>query len=173
MALVNSALMAPPIGLGLPPKMAKFCHTSNIMLVGTQRRHALSLLYFNSSAAGRSVGWPGFTTVSISIDICLCLGYIPLAAGYPLAQGKYHDIFLITISMVELNRSYAKIFPTMITKEEERRISATAAISASATAFRVHRCHMPTSDTSPPPTRCCLRCHTTASWKWQRWLQLL
>ncbi len=32
MALVNSASMAPPIGL--PPKGAKLCHTSNILLVG-------------------------------------------------------------------------------------------------------------------------------------------
>jgi hypothetical protein len=30
--LVNSASSAPPIGL--PPKMAKFCHTYNILLVG-------------------------------------------------------------------------------------------------------------------------------------------
>ncbi len=39
---------APPIGL--PPKGVKFCHTSNILLVGRLRRHALLWLYFNSSA---------------------------------------------------------------------------------------------------------------------------
>ncbi len=50
--LVNSASTAPPIGQ--PPKGAKFCHTLNLLLVGCWRRHALSLLYFNSSAV---VGW--------------------------------------------------------------------------------------------------------------------
>ncbi len=51
--LVNSASMAAPIGL--PLKGAKFCHTSNRLLVGRQRRCALLWLYFNSSAVGRSV----------------------------------------------------------------------------------------------------------------------
>jgi hypothetical protein len=53
--LVNSASTALPIFL--PPKMAKFCHTSNRLLVGHQCRHALSRLYFNSSASSRSVDW--------------------------------------------------------------------------------------------------------------------
>jgi hypothetical protein len=52
--LVNSASMAAPIGL--PPKMAEFCHTSNRLLVGGWCRRALSLLYFNSSANGWLVG---------------------------------------------------------------------------------------------------------------------
>jgi hypothetical protein len=34
-------------------KRDKFCHASNILLVGHQRRHALSQLCFNSSAVGR------------------------------------------------------------------------------------------------------------------------
>jgi hypothetical protein len=54
--LVNSASTAPPIGL--LPMGAKFCHTLNILLVAHQCRHALSRLYFNSSAVGCwSVGW--------------------------------------------------------------------------------------------------------------------
>ncbi len=48
--LVNSTSTTLPNGL--LPKGAKFCHTSNILLVGCQRRCALSRLYFNSSAAG-------------------------------------------------------------------------------------------------------------------------
>jgi hypothetical protein len=52
MTLVNSASMA--LLIGLPPKGAKFCHTLNILLVGHQRRPALSRLYFNSSVV---VGW--------------------------------------------------------------------------------------------------------------------
>jgi hypothetical protein len=52
--IVNSASMAAPIGL--PPKMAKFCHTPNRLLLGCQCRRALLRLYFNSSATGRSVG---------------------------------------------------------------------------------------------------------------------
>jgi hypothetical protein len=48
--LVNSASMAPPISL--PPKIAKFCHTLNILLVGHQCRRALLWLYFNSSGGG-------------------------------------------------------------------------------------------------------------------------
>ncbi len=51
MSLVNSASTAQPIGL--PLKGAKFCHTSNILLVGGQRCHALSRLFFYSSAVGR------------------------------------------------------------------------------------------------------------------------
>ncbi len=46
--LVNSASMVLPIGL--PPKMATFCHPSNRLLVGRQCRPALWRLYFNSSA---------------------------------------------------------------------------------------------------------------------------
>jgi hypothetical protein len=55
--IVNSASMAVPIGL--PPKMAEFCHTPNRLLLGCQYRRALLWLYFNSSATGRSAvgGW--------------------------------------------------------------------------------------------------------------------
>ena len=55
--IVNSASTAAPIGL--PPKMAKYCHTSNRSLLGRQCRRALLRLYFNSSATGRRlvVGW--------------------------------------------------------------------------------------------------------------------
>jgi hypothetical protein len=54
--LVNSASTALPIGL--PPKGAKFCQTSNILLVRRRCRCALLWLYFNSSAAGHLVaGW--------------------------------------------------------------------------------------------------------------------
>jgi hypothetical protein len=52
--IVNSASTAAPIGL--PPKMAEFCHTPNRLLLGRQCRRALLRLYFNSSATGRSVG---------------------------------------------------------------------------------------------------------------------
>ncbi len=45
--LVNSASTAPLIGL--PPKGAKFWHTSNRLLVGPQCHRALLRLYFNSS----------------------------------------------------------------------------------------------------------------------------
>jgi hypothetical protein len=56
--IVNSTSTAAPIGL--PPKMAKFCHTSNRLLLGHQCRHALLRLYFNSSATGwQSVGNKG------------------------------------------------------------------------------------------------------------------
>ncbi len=52
--IVNSASTAAPISL--PPKMAKFCHTPNRLLLGCQCRRALLRLYFNSSATGRLVG---------------------------------------------------------------------------------------------------------------------
>jgi hypothetical protein len=48
--IVNSVSMAAPIGL--LPKMAKFCHTSNRSLLGRQCCCALLRLYFNSSATG-------------------------------------------------------------------------------------------------------------------------
>ncbi len=54
MIILNSASTAAPIGL--LPKMAKFCHTSNRLLLGHQCRHAQLRLYFNSSATSRSVG---------------------------------------------------------------------------------------------------------------------
>jgi hypothetical protein len=49
--IVNSASTAAPIGL--LPKMVKFCHTSNRLLLVRQCRHALLWMYFNSSATGR------------------------------------------------------------------------------------------------------------------------
>jgi hypothetical protein len=49
--IVNSASTAAPIGL--PPKMAKFCHTLNRSLLVRQCRRALLRLYFNSSATGQ------------------------------------------------------------------------------------------------------------------------
>jgi hypothetical protein len=49
--IVNSTSTAAPIGL--PPKMAEFCHTSNRSLLGRQCRRALLRLYFNSSATGQ------------------------------------------------------------------------------------------------------------------------
>jgi len=52
--IVNSASTAAPIGL--PLKMAEFCHTSNRLLLGHQRRRALLRLYFNSSAVSCLVG---------------------------------------------------------------------------------------------------------------------
>jgi hypothetical protein len=48
--IVNSASTAASIGL--PPKMAEFCHTSNRLLLVLQCRRALLRLYFNSSATG-------------------------------------------------------------------------------------------------------------------------
>jgi hypothetical protein len=68
--LVNSASTA--LLIGLPPKGAEFCHTSNILLVGHQRRHALSRLYFTSSVVGRwSVGR------SVVNKGCRALGGLP------------------------------------------------------------------------------------------------
>jgi hypothetical protein len=49
--IINSASTAAPIGL--PPKMAEFCHASNRLLLVRQCRRALLRLYFNSSATGR------------------------------------------------------------------------------------------------------------------------
>ncbi len=49
--IINGASTAAQIGL--PPKMAKFCHTPNRLLLGHQCRRALLRLYFNSSATGR------------------------------------------------------------------------------------------------------------------------
>jgi hypothetical protein len=49
--LVNSTSTAPLIGLLL--KGDKFYHTSNTLLVGPQRRHALLQLNFNSSAVSQ------------------------------------------------------------------------------------------------------------------------
>jgi hypothetical protein len=54
--IVNSASLVAPICL--LPKMAKFCHTSNRLLVGHQRRHALWRLYFDSSVVSQSVSKP-------------------------------------------------------------------------------------------------------------------
>jgi hypothetical protein len=50
--IVNSSSTAAPIGL--PPKMAQFCHTPNRLLLGRQCRRALLRLYFNSFATGWS-----------------------------------------------------------------------------------------------------------------------
>jgi hypothetical protein len=52
--IVNSASTA--VLISLPPKMAKFCHTPNRLLLGHQCRRALLRLYFNSFATGWSVG---------------------------------------------------------------------------------------------------------------------
>jgi hypothetical protein len=49
--IVNCASKAAPIGL--PPKIAEFCHTFNRSLLVRQCRRALLRLYFNSSATGR------------------------------------------------------------------------------------------------------------------------
>jgi hypothetical protein len=49
--IINGASTAVPIGL--PLKMAEFCHTPNRLLLGRQCRRALLRLYFNSSATGR------------------------------------------------------------------------------------------------------------------------
>ncbi len=51
---VNSASMAPPIGL--PPKGGKFCHTLNILLVGCRRGRALWRLFLNSPAVSWLIG---------------------------------------------------------------------------------------------------------------------
>jgi hypothetical protein len=50
--IVNSTSTAAPIGL--PPKMAEFCHTPNRLLLWRQCRRALLRLYFNSSATSWS-----------------------------------------------------------------------------------------------------------------------
>ena len=82
--IVNSASMAAPIGL--PPKMAKFCHTPNRLLLGRQCRRALLRLYFNSSATGRSVGNKG----------CRAL-------GGSLQKDKYHNTTLAARGLEEHN----------------------------------------------------------------------
>jgi hypothetical protein len=67
MIIVNSVSMAAPIGL--PPKMAKFCHTSNRSLLARGRRRALLRLYFNSSATGwRSAGNKGCRALGGSLQ---------------------------------------------------------------------------------------------------------
>jgi hypothetical protein len=69
--IVNSVSMAAPIGL--PPKMAKFSHTSNRLSLARGRRRALLRLYFNSSATGRrSVGNKGCRALvgSLQKDNC-------------------------------------------------------------------------------------------------------
>jgi hypothetical protein len=55
---------APPNGL--PPKEAKFCHTSNILLVGHQCRRALWGLYFNSSEVGHQLLVVGHWSLVVS-----------------------------------------------------------------------------------------------------------
>jgi hypothetical protein len=52
--LVDSASTVVPIGL--LPKMAEFCHTSNRLLVGCRCGRALWRLYFNSSVCSQLVG---------------------------------------------------------------------------------------------------------------------
>jgi hypothetical protein len=64
--IVNSISMAAPIGL--PPKMAEFCHTSNRSLLGHQCHCALLRLFFNSSATGRSVGNKGCQALGGSLQ---------------------------------------------------------------------------------------------------------
>ncbi len=79
MTIVNSTSTAARIGL--PSKMAKFCHTSNRMLVGPWRHSELLRLYFSSSAGGHRlliIGWlvsqstivrvPGLWEVSLQKD---------------------------------------------------------------------------------------------------------
>ncbi len=77
---VNSASTAPPIGL--PPKMAKFCHTSNRLLVGHWCRRAQLRLYFNFSASNWLVSWShnkgsqalgGFPPKGLSLRWCFLL----------------------------------------------------------------------------------------------------
>jgi hypothetical protein len=73
--IVNSASTAASIGL--PPKMAKFCHTSNRSLLVRQCRCALLRLYFNSSATGwRSVvgRWSVVGWWSVGNKGCQALG---------------------------------------------------------------------------------------------------
>jgi hypothetical protein len=64
--IINSASTAAPIGL--PPKMAKFCHTANRLLLGCQCRRALLRLYFNSSATGPLVGNKGCQALGGSLQ---------------------------------------------------------------------------------------------------------
>ncbi len=69
--IVNSALTAAPIGL--LPKMSEFCHTSNRLLVGHQRRRALWRLYFYSSTVGRWMfaGWSVHNKGSQALGVSL------------------------------------------------------------------------------------------------------
>ncbi len=65
--IVNSASTAALIGL--PQKMAEFCHTFNRSLLGHQCRRALLRLYFNSSATGqRLVGNKGCRALGGSLQ---------------------------------------------------------------------------------------------------------
>ncbi len=81
--IVNSASTAAPIGL--PTKMAKFCHTPNRLLMGRQCRRALLWLYFNSSATGRSAvgGWQ-----SVRNKGCQALGGSLQKDKMPLLQSN-------------------------------------------------------------------------------------
>ncbi len=73
--LVNSTSTVLPIGL--PPKGAKFCHTSNILLVGCQCRCALLWLYFNSSVVSQSVIGLWLVGWSVHNKGCRALGGFP------------------------------------------------------------------------------------------------
>ncbi len=64
--IVNSASTGVPIGL--PRKMAKFCHTSDRFLVARGCRRALLRLYFNSSATSQLVGNKGCRALGGSLQ---------------------------------------------------------------------------------------------------------
>jgi hypothetical protein len=74
--IVNSASTAAPIGL--PPKMAEFCHTSNRLLLVRQCLRALLWLYLNSSATGRQsvVGrWSVVGRSSVGNENCYAMTF--------------------------------------------------------------------------------------------------
>jgi hypothetical protein len=83
--IVNSTSTAAPIGL--PPKMAEFCHTPNRLLLGRQCRRALLRLYFNSSATGWLVGW------SVGNKGCRALGgSLQKDKKYYESSKQYHNL---------------------------------------------------------------------------------
>jgi hypothetical protein len=96
--IVNSVSIAAPIGL--PPKMAEFCHTSNRSLLGCQRCRALLRLYFNSSATGRSpVENEGFRALGGSLQKdkgCRALGgSLQKDKGFRALGGSLQKEYLI------------------------------------------------------------------------------
>jgi hypothetical protein len=85
--IVNSASTAVPIGL--PPKMAEFCHTPNRLLLGRQCHRALLRLYFNSSATGLLVRNKGCPALGGSLQKDNY--FVPVFLFWPVVQSLVRE----------------------------------------------------------------------------------